>query len=72
MDKFYIGHTANLEDRLNRHNEGRSKYTKHGVPWVVVYSKTFETRSEAYQHETYIKKQKSKDFILRLINTNKQ
>ncbi|NOY60935.1 MAG: GIY-YIG nuclease family protein [Calditrichaeota bacterium] len=25
--QFYIGQTSNLEDRLKRHNSGRSKFT---------------------------------------------
>ncbi|MDB9782486.1 GIY-YIG nuclease family protein [Winogradskyella sp.] len=70
-DSFYIGHTKNIEDRLKRHNTGRSKSTKHGKPWTIVYTLEFETKGEAYQNEMYIKKQKSRAFIKKLINTIK-
>ena len=43
---FYIGHTNNLENRLMRHNQGRSKYTRNRGPWKIVYSETFNTKSE--------------------------
>jgi hypothetical protein len=29
--RFYVGSTADHEDRLKRHNQGRSKYTKSGL-----------------------------------------
>ena len=67
-DKFYIGHTASIEDRLKRYNAGRSKSTKYGLPWEVIYIKEFETKSQAYNDEMFIKKQKSSKFIRNLIN----
>ncbi len=71
-DRFYVGHTEDMKDRLKRHNSGRSKSTKYGIPWEIVYTKGFETKSEAYQYEMYIKKQKSSEFIIKLINNNIQ
>jgi len=62
-DTYYIGSTGNLADRLKRHNSGRSTYTKRGIPWVVVYSKEYETKTEAYRAELYIKSQKSRKYI---------
>jgi len=67
IDSYYIGSTGNLVDRLQRHNSGRSTYTKRGLPWVVVYLKEYETKSEAYQAELYIKSQKSRVYIEQLI-----
>ena len=66
-DRYYVGHTSNIDDRLIRHNQGRSKSTKYGIPWRVLYTKDFETKSEAYTYEMYIKNQKSRIFIERLI-----
>lgn len=67
-DSFYVGSTTNLEDRLKRHNSGRSTYTKKGMPWRVVYTKEYPTRAEAYRAEMYIKAQKSRKYIEQLIN----
>ena len=69
-DRFYVGHTSDMEDRLKRHNSRRSKSTKYGMPWKVVYTKDFKTKSRAYQNEMFIKSKKSRDFIIQLI-TNK-
>jgi len=70
-DRFYIGHTADIDDRINRHNNSRSKSTKYGIPWKIVYTNEFTTKSEAYQYEMYIKKQKSREFIMKLVNVQK-
>jgi len=63
IDTYYVGSTGNLSDRLSRHNSGRSTYTRRGVPWKIVYTKEFETKSEAYRSEMYIKSQKSRKYI---------
>lgn len=70
-NKFYVGSTGNLSDRLLRHNTGRSKATKTGTPWKLVYSEEFETRSEAMKREVDIKSWKSHTMIENLIAKNK-
>jgi len=36
-----------LEKRLQAHNSGKTKSTKYGVPWKLVYYETVETREMA-------------------------
>ena len=67
FDQYYVGHTQNIEDRLSRHNSGRSLSTKKGKPWNLVYTETFETRSEAMLREKAIKKMKSRTYLEQLI-----
>jgi len=69
-NSYYIGSTSNIEDRVLRHNSGRSTYTKRGIPWKLVYSKTYNSKSEAYKAEMYIKSQKSRIFIEKLIGAS--
>ena len=57
--KYYIGSTGDLNDRLQRHNQGRSKATKLGIPWELVHSETFGSRAEAMNREMQIKSWKS-------------
>lgn len=65
--RFYTGHCEDVGDRFVRHNKGRSKATKSGVPWVLVYSQAFETRSEAIHREREIKSMKSRKYIVDII-----
>jgi putative endonuclease len=67
LDSFYVGHTANLEDRLYRHNNSGSKSTKITKDWRVVYTEQYLTRSEANLRELEIKKKKSRKYIESLI-----
>ena len=69
LDRYYIGHSQNLEDRLIRHNNSGSKSTKKANDWKIVYYKSFLTRSEAVQKEIQIKKNKSRKYIEWLIQS---
>ena len=63
LQKHYIGHTSDIEDRINRHNAGHEKYTKTGVPWELIWKKEVETRSEAMKVEKQIKKRGAKRYL---------
>ena len=58
FDKWYIGSTANLEERIKRHNSGRSTFTKKFKPWSIFYTEEFSTRTEALKREYYFKSPK--------------
>jgi len=66
--KFYIVQTSNLEDRLKRHNEGRSPFSKGKGPWKQVHQETFPTRAEAIKREKQLKKWRC-ELLLRLIGS---
>ena len=62
--QLYIGQTNNLEDRIERHNKNRNRYTKGRGPWNIIFSKEFATRSEAMALELQLKSWKNKGKIL--------
>ena len=71
LDKFYIGHTAeNLEERLHKHLSNHKGFTAKSKDWEIIYSETFETKSEAYKREMQIKSWKSKIKITKLIESS--
>jgi putative endonuclease len=64
--KKYTGHTEDIERRLHEHNTGSlGVFTKNKGPWVLIYSKSFSTRSEAILHEKYLKTGTGRDFLKR-------
>ena len=69
VDRYYVGQTSNLEDRLKRHNQGRSKYTKSGIPWTLKYKESFGTRSEAKAREKKFKSAESRDQLRSYIHS---
>jgi len=50
-ENIYIGYTQNLEKRLYRHNNNQEISTKNRGPWIIIYSKIYETRSLAMKKE---------------------
>ena len=71
LNKFYVGACIDLERRFYEHNIGHSKFTKLGLPWILVYQEQFENLQLAKKREAYIKKQKSRKYIEALIAQKK-
>lgn len=51
----YVGMTKDVQNRLQQHNDGKSKSTRPHKPYKLVYSECFETYKEAYHREKYFK-----------------
>ena len=67
IGRRYVGSGENLDDRIARHNAVHSKATKHGVPWLLIHSESFATRSEAVLRERYLKTGAGRDELDRLL-----
>ena len=57
-ESFYIGYTADLDDRLRRHNKGDSRYTRNHRPFELIHTESYDSRSEAIRREKQIKSYK--------------
>ena len=55
IDRFYKGHTNNLQDRISRHNAASEKATQEGVPWILCWTTSKNSRSEAMILEQKLK-----------------
>jgi putative endonuclease len=55
LKKRYVGSTQDIESRLKQHNSGKTPFTLRGIPWILIYNETFETRSEALIREKFLK-----------------
>ena len=66
---YYIGQTNDLERRLTEHNKTQgTKFTNRHLPWKLIVSfEIGEDRSLALKVEHHIKKQKSKKYLIELI-----
>ncbi|MDK2772051.1 MAG: GIY-YIG nuclease family protein [Flavobacterium sp.] len=69
-DKFYIGYTANLPERIIRHNQKSKGFTGSTNDWKLVYKEEFISQSEAILREKQIKNWKSKSKIQELVQQN--
>lgn len=55
---YYIGSTQDLDARVERHNQGRSSYTKARRPWKLVYSEEHPDRFSAVRFENEVRSRK--------------
>ncbi len=74
IDKYYIGHSINPWERVIQHNNNTvDKYTGKSKDWeLMAVFEVSENRADAMDLEKFIKKQKSRNLIEKLIfNQNK-
>jgi len=67
---YYIGYTQDIESRISKHNLSNKGYSATKKPWILVYSEKFENKTLAIKRENFLKAQKSKVFIERLISSS--
>ena len=71
LDRYYVGFTNDIHRRLCEHNRIKGKFTDIGIPWKVVYTEQYISKTEAKKRETFIKRKKSKHYILELIKNSR-
>ena len=68
LDRYYVGYTNDFQRRISEHNRVKGKYTDGGIPWILVYSESYDIKKSAMEREKFIKSRKSKQFIIDLIS----
>ena len=64
---LYVGLTANLDQRLIRHNKGLEKTTKPYAPFILIFTELAEDRISARSREKFFKSRTGKRFLYKLI-----
>lgn len=54
-DRFYIGITSNVRERLKAHNAGNSRFTNMYKPWKLIYFEAYLDESLARKRELKLK-----------------
>jgi len=52
---IYVGQTNNIWKRIEKHNKGQVKSTKHRIPLELIYKENYATRREAMFREWKLK-----------------
>jgi putative endonuclease len=58
-ERFYIGETSNVEDRLLFHNAGKQRSTRNRIPFQLILTEEYLTRADALKREKQIKSWKA-------------
>jgi predicted GIY-YIG superfamily endonuclease len=54
-DRFYVGLTDALQERLRKHNAGEVSHTAKFKPWFIKTAIAFRDRERVAAFETYLK-----------------
>jgi putative endonuclease len=68
-EKFYIDFTKNIEERLDEHNSGSVRSTKHRRPFKLVYYEACLNEKDAIKREKYFKSGFGRRFLNNRIET---
>jgi len=71
LNRYYIGHTSQLAERLRKHNSHHKGFTGKADDWLVVYDEIYETKVEAYAREREVKAWKNSKLLEALIQRSK-
>lgn len=66
-NRYYIGFTSNLEERLVRHNQKSKGFTGNVNDLKIVFTEKYKTKELAIQRELQIKSWKSRIKMQELI-----
>ena len=62
-EDIYVGSTENFNRRLSMHNQGKVKSTKAYRPWVLLEYQEYNSRSEAFRQEKFLKTGQQKELL---------
>jgi predicted GIY-YIG superfamily endonuclease len=62
-EKFYVGYTTDLIQRLEAHNSGESFHTAKYMPWELVMYLGFENEAKVKSFEKYLKSHSGRAFF---------
>ena len=64
-NRYYVGCTNDIEDRLSRHQNGYVDSTKSHLPVEMIFYCTFYDKYKAYEFEKYLKSGSGRAFTLK-------
>jgi len=68
LDKYYIGYSSDVKERLLKHNRRSKGFSSLGRPWILVYTESFDNKKAAMEREKQLKNWKNRERLEALIN----
>jgi putative endonuclease len=72
IDKYYIGFSSNVHDRLLKHNRNSKGFSNIGISWILVYEEPFDNKKNAMSRESQLKKWKNRERLETLIKSGSE
>ncbi|MCD4729890.1 MAG: GIY-YIG nuclease family protein [Bacteroidales bacterium] len=51
--KYYIGYTSDLDARVDYHNSGQQRLTRHRIPFELIYFEEYKTKKETRDQKIF-------------------
>jgi putative endonuclease len=69
LNRYYIGQTIDLQERIKQHNSGfyNDASTKNSNDWKLFWSLECDSRKQAIQIESHIKRMRNKVYYQNLV-----
>ena len=61
--KTYVGHTNDINKRIDEHNCGKSIFSRRYRPWKLIYKEEFLNEAESIKKEKYFKSRTGRRWI---------
>ncbi|PZP56325.1 MAG: excinuclease ABC subunit C [Micavibrio aeruginosavorus] len=61
-DRFYVGQTDDLKQRIAAHNSGKVSHTSKYLPWTIKTYLAFSDEKQAIDFEKYLKSASGRAF----------
>lgn len=71
VDRYFVGMTSDFDRAIARHNNGKNKHTKTGIPWNPVYKESFSEITTAQEREREIKQSADREELSVIIQSGK-
>jgi putative endonuclease len=68
-NKFYVGFSENIEQRVKEHNSGKNISTKSRCPLKLVYYEAHTSIQDAKRRERYFKTSKGKTTLRQILKS---
>jgi putative endonuclease len=68
LNKYYIGYSSDVDERLRKHNNASKGFTNAGRPWILVYTENYDSKQDAAAREKQLKNWKNRSRLEALIN----
>ena len=72
IDKYYIGFSSDVSDRIKKHNRKSKGFSSLRRPWVILYTESFENKRDAMVREKQLKNWKNRDRLEALIKAGSE
>jgi len=69
LNKRYIGSTSDVNNRLKEYNSGKSKFTKAGIPWELIYQESYQSNQEARLRELFLKSSVGRELLDQILKS---